>query len=112
MPWYTFHTPTNATPQAAFAQLWGTALFRSREACLFMGAATPRGRACYLGLPEGAEDLVTDFLHTHHALPLQGVPEETEVELLVGDELRAKALWEERITCSRENLEGCVMCGA
>ncbi|MCB0769731.1 MAG: hypothetical protein KDC00_04925 [Flavobacteriales bacterium] len=110
MPWYTFQTPATAPSQAAFAQLWSTVLFRSREACLFGGAATPRGQLCYMGVPEGAEDLVMDFLNTHRAMPLHGVPEETEVELLVGDEARAKALWEERITCSRENPEGCAMC--
>lgn len=42
MPWCIFHTPAAVTAQAVFAHLWGTALFRSREACLFMGASTPR----------------------------------------------------------------------
>ena len=92
--------------------MWGRPLSRNRQTCLFFGAATPRRRVCYFGLPEGAKDLVADFLHAHGALPQQDLPEQTDVELLVGDELHAKAFWEVRVTCSLENPEGGVMYGA
>ena len=116
MAWYTFTTmspaagATQLPPQLAFARLWNTALFRSREACLLAGGSGPLGTRHYLALPEGAEDLIPDFLRSLRAEPLNGVPDDTEVRVLVGHEPRARELWEERITCSRENPGACVMC--
>ena len=111
LTWYTFTTSHSANPpQTAFGQLWQTRLFRSPDACLFAGGTGIRGQRHYLALPEGAEDRVQEFLSTYRAQRLQGVPEDTEVSLLVGHPERAAKHWEERITCSRENPEGCVMC--
>jgi len=114
--WYTFTTGTGAAappaPQASFERLWLTALFRSPDACLFAGSAGPRGLRHYLAIPDVAEDRVQNLLRTYRAEPLQGVPDDAEVALLVGNAARATALWEERVTCSRENPGACVACSA
>lgn len=117
MAWYTFtmsqlaHEGDAQFPaQVAFAGLWNTSLFRSPEACLFVGAVTARGLRFYLSIPEAGEFIVQDYLRSHQATPFEGVPEETEVRVLVGNEQRAQELWEARITCSRENPEACVVC--
>ncbi len=117
MAWYTFTIPAHTAagaeklpPHVAFERLWHTSLFRSAEACLLVGAPTLRGQAYYLSIPEAGEDILQAYLQQHRAQPLSGVPEGTEVRVLVGHEHRAVALWEERITCSRENPDGCVMC--
>ena len=117
MAWYTFTThhvaadgATQLSPQVAFNGLWTTALFRSPEACLFVGAVTARGLRFYLHMPEAGELIAQDYLRSHRATHLEGVPDETEVRMLVGNEQRAKELWEARITCSREDPKGCEVC--
>lgn len=117
MAWYTFTTMPNSaagaqqfSPQLTFERLWLTALFRSPEAGLFAGSVGPRGLRHYLVVPEAGEDMLQDFLSNLRAEQLDGIPDDTEVQVLVGHEARAMELWEARITCSRENPEGCVMC--
>jgi hypothetical protein len=106
MAWYTITTAHSAlgeernSPQLTFERLWLTALFRSPEAGLFAGSLGPRGLRHYLVVPEAGEDMLQDFLRIHRAEQLDGIPDDTDVQLLVAHKSRAMELWEALITCS------------